>query len=638
MSPADARRARGRGARARRRGAATPAFGRPAWPSPALLLLALLAAGVPLFASTSFSDQTAMPRLAATAWLTGAALVAISWAGGWAGVPWRAVRWPCVALAAFVAVALIATVAGVDPVRGLLGETGRYQGLLPLIMYAVLMLAALAATARGAPPRVLLWGLFAGGVLSAMYGLIQKADLDWVEWAGLPEGRIGGAFAQPNVLAIELVVAAAASTGLWKDADARPRQIVGAGIVVMAAALLFTESRGGVVGAAVAIVVLAAFYLRGLPSWRAMRSMAAVAIVAVAIVLALPAGRDAVRRIGSGGDLSESSVAEHISVWELSLKMARDRPIIGAGPDAFPMIFGEYRSADQRAFGTRNVRPESTHNFLLDQLVDAGVVGVLAWVALVASCGWLALRRLPALDPSRRAVVVAMIAALAGYYGDVFFSFGQSMTGWMPWLLLGALIGTAVTSDATEERPAVTAGVEIAVRIGAAAGGVVLVVLGLIAAVADWQSARAGAQAGRGDLAGAADTARTAARWDPLQPQYLIQLGFLQVAVANGSSGAEQRAWRQDALDTYHRLNTRFAPTAAGLAREAEAQANLAFETEADRERVFDLLERAVRLDPNSAEVRSGVAEFYATVGEQQRAEPHLAWMREHGIEPVPAP
>lgn len=577
-----------------------------------------------------------MPRLAGAAWLTGAALLALCWTRGWAAVPWREARWPLVALAAFLVVEAIATVAGVDPVRGLLGETARYQGLLPLLMYGALMLAALAATSRGETPRVLLWGLFAGGALSAVYGLIQKAGLDWVTWAGLPEGRIGAAFAQPDILAVELVVAAAASTGLWHDADVQTQRILGAGVGIMIAALLFTESRGGAVGAVVAALVLLVFYVRRLPPLRSFWWLAPAIVVVVAIVFALPAGRHAVRRIGSSGNLGESSISAHIGVWETSLKMARDRPIIGAGPDAFPVIFGEYRSADQREYGTTSVRPESTHNFLLDQLVDAGVAGVLAWAAVVSACVWIALRRLTALDAARRAAVAGMIAALAGYYGDVFFSFGQSMTGWMPWLLLGAVVGTALAGSSEEAPPAGDALRSVGVPVAAAVAGLVLVVLGILVAAADWESARAGQKAQTGNLAAAADMALTASHLDPLNPQYLVQLGFLQVAAANGSSGAAQRAYRQDALDTYHRLNTRFAPSASSLAREAEARANLAFSTDAEKQAVFDLLERAVKLDPNGAEVRQGVAAFYTQVGEPARAAPHLAWMREHGVEPLP--
>ncbi len=628
LSPAHSPRA-GR----RRRGAAAPAFGTPSAP---LLVLALLAAGLPIFASGKFADQTAMPRLAGTAWLTGAALVALCWTRGWAGVPWRAVRWPLVALGAFLAVEVVATVLGVDPVRGLLGETTRYQGLLPMLMYGALMLAAIAATARGDSPRALLWGFFAGGVLSAAYGLIQKAGLDWVTWVGLPAGRIGAAFAQPDVLAIELVVAAAASTGLWQDADAQTRRTLGAGVAVMVAALLFTESRGGAVGAVVAALVLLAFYARRLPPWRSLWPLAPAAVAVAALVLVLPAGRHALRRIGSSGNLGESSISAHIGVWQTSLKMARDRPIIGAGPDAFPVIFGEYRAADQREYGTSNVRPESTHNFLLDQLVDAGAAGVLAWAALVGACLWLALRRLASLDAARRAVVAGIIAAIAGYYAAAFFSFNQSMTGWMPWLLIGVLVGVAVAGEDAGPARADAVWRRAAVPLAAALGGIVLIVLGVLAAAADWQSARAGNTATDGNLPAAADMARIASRLDPLNPQYLVQLGFLQGAIAGGSSGPAARASWRDALDTYHRLNTRFAPSASSLAREAEARANVSFSTDADRQAVFDLLERAVRLDPNSAEVRQGVAAFYTQVGEPERAAPHLAWMREHGVQPLP--
>ncbi len=474
--------------------------------------------------------------------------------------------------------------------------------------------------------RLLLAGLFLGGSLSAAYALIQRAGLDWVRWAGLPPGRIGGAFAQPDALGIELVAAAAASTGLLAGAGPRARAVIGGGVVLMLLALLLTLSRGAWVGAAGAGAVLLIFNFRRLPPWRSFWYLAPALMLFAAIAVAVPPGRAVLYRVRSAGDFGETSVAQRIGLWRTSLEMAADRPVLGAGPDSFPTLFPSYRTPDQPGMGTANIRPESSHNVFLDQLVDTGFVGLAVLLGLIGVCVWMGVRALPALDPPGRAAVAGMISALAGYYAAVFFSFGQAMTGWIPWILMGAIAGVAASAPAPiDDRPARApaawrAGV---VRIAWALAGAVLVAAGLALVLAERSAGRAEQLARRGDVIAAVSSARAATRWDPLQPRYLLELGFYEEAAAATGGPAHRNA----ALSAYHRLNTRFKPTAVGLVREAQAQANAAFSTPEDKDRVFSLLERAARLDPFNAELRQGVADFYASVGEDERARPHRTWL-----------
>jgi O-antigen ligase len=592
------------------------------------LPLAVAAAGLPLFVWSALGDEIAMPRLAASFWLTGCSLVALSWAGAWAQVRWRAVAWPGALLGAVLVTSAIATAIGTDPLRSLLGEYQRYQGLLPLLMYGALGVAAMAATAYAGSPRPLLWGAFVGGALSAAYGLIQWAGWDWVTWAGVPSGQIGGAFAQPEVLGIELVVAAAASTGLLQDAGQRARAAVIAGIALMLFVVLLALSRGAWVGAVAGAGVLAVLHADLLRSWRSRWWYAVpVAAVLAAAVLVLPQGRDTLgsawRRVGSARNFTDTSVSQRVGLWDLSLQMAADHPIVGAGPDAFPQLFPAYRTQDQPGYHTQNVRPESSHDILLDRLVDTGAIGLLALLAFLGACAWAGLRAWRRATGAPRAEMAALLAAAAAYYAATLFFFAESATGWMPWLLLGAIVGVASISDDDDGDEGVSWSGMPVVRGVATAFGVVLVLGGLILVLADYQSGRALAAAQRGDVVAAEDHIHSATRWNPLEPQYLLALGSYRAGYA-ASGHPEQWA---SALSTFHRLNTWFEPTAVSLVREAEAQANVAFTTQQDKERVFDLLERAVRADPNNAGVRQGVVDFYVSVQEDSRAAPHQAWL-----------
>jgi len=610
-----------------------------------LLPLAVAAAGLPLFVWSALGDEIAMPRLAGTFWLTGATLVALSVVGAWSQVRWRPLALPLALLGAVLLTSVVATAFGTDPIRSLLGEYLRYQGLLPLFLYAALMLAAMVAVAYADTARPLLVGVFIGGVLSAAYGALQWMDLDWVTWGGVPAGQIGGAFAQPEVLGIELVVAAAASTALlWSD-DTRARIVVGAGIALMLFVVMLSLSRGAWVAAFAAAIALGAMHFELLRSWRSRWWYALpVAAVVAAAVLAVPQGRDTLgsawKRMGSARSFTDTSVSQRIGLWKLSFEMAADHPVVGAGPDAFPQLFADYRTQDQPGYHTRNARPESSHNIFLDRLVDTGVLGTAAFLALLGASAWVGWRALLRAEGMRRAQLAGLLAALAGYYAATFFYYAESATGWLPWLLLGALFGLAAATPGAEEGAGWRfsldwPGWRAVAPIAAGTLGVVLVAGGLVLVYADYNSGRALESIRRGDVQGAIDHTRTATRWNPLHPRYLEALGsYREVAAQQG-----RRDQARPALDAFHRLNTRFEPTAFSLTREAEAQANVAFETQEDKERVFALLERAVEADPNNYDVRQGVADFYSSVGETGRAAPHLAWLeqaRAAGDAPAP--
>ena len=597
------------------------------------LPLVLLAAGSPLFVWSALRDQIVMPRLAATAWLTGASLIALSAVGAWQRVDWRRCRWPLGLLGAGVAVAAITTAFGADPLRSLLGQDLRYQGLLPIVMYALLMLAALAATTHYGTARPLLVGVFAGGALAAAYGLLQRLHLDWVHWTGLPPGRVGGAFAQPDVLGIELVCAAACATCLWPAAGARLRAVILAGVGLMVVVLLLTLSRGAWVGGAIAGAVLLAFYAPRFHRDRIVLYGAVAAVIVAAAAVALPSGRAVIERAISTSNFGDKSITQRVGLWRTSLDMAADSPILGAGPDAFPVLFPAFRTIDQPGIGTANVRPESSHDVFLDVLVDRGVVGLAVFLGLIAACVWMAVRALPALDEGGRAAIIGMLVALAGYFGATFFSFSEAMTGWIPWLLMGAIVGTA-SSVAGDDGEPVTGRALPFVQFGAAAAGIVLIILAGMAIIGDLYDGRAERSLQAGDFVGAVQEARTATHWDPLRPEYLLDLGGAEETAAT----VDPAGHAQKAVDAFHLLNSRFEPTAFSLIAEAQADARLSFASPADRERVFALLERAVRADPNNADVRHGVAEFYLSVGEDGRAQPHQDWLRAVGLPPAEPP
>ncbi len=531
-------------------------------------VLAVMAIGIPLFSWAGFGDQVVMPRLAGTWLLTGVLLLAVAAGALWRQVDARLAALPLLCACAFLAVEAAATAHGVDPRGALLGEYQRYQGLLPIAVYVALMLGCMCAVAAAGSAEPLAASVSLGGALAGGYAVLQRLGLDWVGWAGIPEGRIGGAFAQPDVLGTYLVMALAVSAGLLATWHGWRRSAVAANVGVMLAALVFTGSRGAWIGAAVSAALIGLALLRR----RDLRPLAGAAAAAIALAglsaVLVPSTRailgHSLDRAASSADRRDAAVSARLGLWRISLDMIGERPLLGAGPDAFSDLFASHRTAGQPGIGTDNVRPESSHNFALDQLVGAGALGLAAYAALMASGAAIALRHARTSGRRTAALPLAMVAALGGYHAAVFFSFSEAMTGWLPWLLLGGVIGACAPSPGHARggaRRAPVAACAIGLAMIIAAGGL---------AWADRLDGEARRLADAGLPREAAARASLAARINPLAPRYLSDAAAWHEA-AGGADRGEMRA----ALDAYEALSGRFYRTSYAVLGEARVRASL---------------------------------------------------------------
>ena len=592
-----------------------------------IIFLVLLALIAPIIILPPLQDEVVLPKLAATAALSGAALVwgAVLLARGrWPAGRWPATLWAPVAI--FVAVNVLALIFALDWRWSLMGEHLRYQGLATTLLYVLLFAVAAVAVRTTGDLRLLLLGLFAGALGVAIYALIQKAGLDWVDWAGRPQDRPFATLGQPNALGAFLVAAATASAFLVLTARERwQRAVLGVGVAAMLFALFFTVSRSAYLGlGAVVLLWGAAASYRFLPAVREpgrrfARRFGLVALAGVPLVLALvavffivlPQGRVAIIT-----DANNEAVQGRLSLWRLSLEMTADRPLLGHGQDAFTLLFSSYRDRpDLPGIGTNNVEPESSHNFFLDLASGTGVLGLLAFLVLVGAVFWHAGRRaLRTDDGPLQVALVALSTALVGYLVALFFGFSEAMTSWVFWLLLGATAGllrkTAEAPRRNDEPRAWGAPAPGLAAIGLALVGAVALGWAGTLTAADLAAGRAGQAALRGEHQDAVRLAGRAVSLNPLQRTYLVQeaQGYEQSATGD-------KATLEQAIDTYETVLRRFRPGAFDVLNLAMAKLQLARMEGTPVEETFGLFERAVELDAHNLVLRRFLADLYDDLG-----------------------
>ncbi len=468
-----------------------------------IVFLCLLAIIAPIVIVTPLQDSIVLPKLATTATFTGGALV-------WGAVlivrdRWPAGRWPATLWAPvliFVLINVLATAFAVDWRWSLVGEHLRYQGLATTLLY-VLLFAVAAVTVRTTRDlRWLLLALFLGALGVAIYALIQKAGLDWVEWSGRSLNRPAATLGQANTFGAFLVAAISASAFLVLTARQRWQQAaLGAGVLAMLFALFFTISRSAYIAAFVVLMIWSVggvlwfvFLRRGRrPSpaqWAATGvagagvatlALALAGVVATLVLVPFPQGRaglvDAADRLRASDEITSESIGGRLSLWRMALEMTADRPLLGHGQDAFTIRFAEYRDRpDLPGIRTDNVEPESAHNFFLDLASGTGVLGLLAFLTLVGALLWHATRRaLGAEDEQVQVALLALGAGVVGYLVAIFFGFSEAMTSWLLWLLLGAMAGLLARLPPAVPLPERSVRGSSALASGVAAIGLLLV-------------------------------------------------------------------------------------------------------------------------------------------------------------------
>jgi O-antigen ligase len=222
-------------------------------------------------------------------------------------------------------------------------------------------------------------------------------------------------------------------------------------------ALLFTKSRGGYLGLLVALAVLATPLFRVRGSRRRMIVALAIAAAGVGSLSALvPAlrsfERDQWSRAASTFDVEgDPSGLMHLDTWNVGLHIALDHPLTGAGQEMYPELFPGYRdallsSARARAFSPYRV--ESPHNVFLPTADGAGFPALALYLGAIAFVIVAVRRALEGRSNAEGALLVALVAVVAGHLVTDAFMTADVTSTWLFWLVLGA--GAAVAQRAMD--------------------------------------------------------------------------------------------------------------------------------------------------------------------------------------------
>ncbi|MEZ4771128.1 MAG: tetratricopeptide repeat protein [Caldilineales bacterium] len=359
---------------------------------------------------------------------------------------------------------LISTVFSINPRISFFGSYQRLQGTYSTLSYIVIFFLVLGHLRRPEQWRRMAYVIILVSVPIAIYGLLQRADLDPLPWGGDVQRRIAGNMGNAIFVAAYLLMAFFLTLerllehlGRLVGGDDNRQSTMDAVlagfylfiIAVQSLAILFTQSRGPLLGWLAGLFVFILLFLlglrgragerenqggliRGLERWLWLPWIGlALAGLVFLVVFNIPGSPLAplrtnpiIGRLGTALDLESQTARVRTLIWEGASELIGPheplqypatggegdvtasepdrlnalRPLIGYGPEAMWMAFNPFYPPDLAHYESRNASPDRSHNETFDSLVITGILGFIAYMALFLSIfffslSWLGLMR-----------------------------------------------------------------------------------------------------------------------------------------------------------------------------------------------------------------------------------------------------
>jgi O-antigen ligase len=235
--------------------------------------------------------------------------------------------------------------------------------------YGSLFLLASHCQRTGA--RRLLTILAAFGFMVALFALVQyltyEGKIYWF-WAAMPHS-FGPYFDHSHYAGLmEMLTPIPLALALTEGAKRHQQLLWIVAGSLMGATIFVCGSRGGMIAFAIEMVFLAGLFVTR-RSPRMAWVLCAICLIIGAFVFWIDDGR-VLKQLDSLRDpLTNSDVASRLTIAKDSLRMVRDRPLVGWGLGLFPIIYPQYRS-----FST-DLLVNQAHNDFVQAFVETGIAG-----------------------------------------------------------------------------------------------------------------------------------------------------------------------------------------------------------------------------------------------------------------------
>lgn len=279
--------------------------------------------------------------------------------------------------------------------------------------------------------RLLAYSLGASAAIIVAYGFFQfifgidTSEMKWVDGEAFPElsKRVFSTLENPNILAAYLDIVVCVLLGLFGTlSDKRLRIALGIAMVCTLGCIAMTYARG----ACLTIAVIMAGY----GVLKDKRILVAVAVLVAGFLLFNPV---LFERMSTMFTVVDTSSEMRIAMWESTIQMILDHPLLGIGGGAYSLVYPIYDTY----IVDGSVTLVHAHNIYLNYLAEIGIVGGCAFLVFFLGYTVTALhpqKTMP--DEFSKGLMLGLglglvSVALNGLTDDVLYNVPSSMLLWM---------------------------------------------------------------------------------------------------------------------------------------------------------------------------------------------------------------
>ncbi|MBE0448025.1 MAG: O-antigen ligase family protein [Actinobacteria bacterium] len=337
-----------------------------------------------------------------------------------------------------------------------MGQYGRWEGLSTIACYFILYLAAHSIARDKQIIRPLFIAILVSSTLVSVIAIIEYlwtnpslllAKVYCSAGFGQPNafetGRSMATFGNASFLATYLTLALPIIFAYLSAnrKDIIPRPLTYFALLSISIALLLTFGRAAWIGAAAGITLAGWLNWDSIKKFRArIATVIIIFVIALATVGVMGDSYSVAGRIASIFKI-EGSTLTRVQMWEASLPLISENPLLGSGPDTFKYIFGKYKPEGW----VRHISDplvDKAHNDVLQVAVTHGTLGLLAYLWIFVLLLWSGIRKVRLLkEPQETWLIVGMLGAVLGYFIQLQFNFSHFTTAPYFWLFMGLISG-----------------------------------------------------------------------------------------------------------------------------------------------------------------------------------------------------
>jgi O-antigen ligase len=246
------------------------------------------------------------------------------------------------------------------------------------------------------------------------------------------------------------------------------------------AAFIATQSRGGLLGLAIGVLVFSVSYAVMVPNRKIRIGLLAVVVSGVLGYGLLFTFRETslIREspLYRLTDLHATTETRFLA-WKIAWQGFLERPLTGWGLDDFHILFNQKYNPASLRFGYYETWFDRSHNTVMDMLSMTGIIGFVTYIAMFVALFWSVVRayRRKWIDAPMASVFFALPVA---YFAQNLFVFDQP-AGFTMSFFMYALIARATTAGFSQE-----GGREDGMKSSSGASSIPWVVFGVVQAAA----------------------------------------------------------------------------------------------------------------------------------------------------------